>query len=164
MGGHPHMATSTQPHWGDSAATTSWQGGEVRMMQGVFGTVSAVDGTTLTVLGRSASSTATTTFSVDASNARIVKNSATSTASIGDIQIGDRILVQGPVTGTSVVAKIIIDGLPARMMEGRKPALRPGMMGSTTQRRVMMPRGFSAQEEGSESGSESASESASGSN
>ena len=170
LGGHHQTATSTPMHnREDSATSTPWQGGE-RMTSGIFGTVSAINGTTLTIDGRSASSTpaspelqrgeATTTYSVDASSAKILKGSATSTISVSAITVGDKVIVQGTVTGTSVVAKLIVDGLPPRMMGGR-PAGRPSMMGSTTPRilhSVQMPGGFSAQEEGSESGSEASSE------
>ena len=160
LGGHHQTATSTPMHNREGSATsTPWQGGE-RMTSGIFGTVSAINGTMLTVDGRNASSTATTTYSVDASSAKILKGSATSTISVSAITVGDKVTVQGTVTGTSVVAKLIVDGLPPRMMGGR-PAGRPSMMGSTTPRilhAVQMPGGFSAQEEGSESGSEASSE------
>jgi hypothetical protein len=151
IGGHPPMASSTPPHWGGSATSTPWEAGEgMRMMPGVFGTVSAVDGTSLTVLGRSASSTATTTFSVDASSAKVIKGPATSTASVADIQVGDKVIVQGPVSGTSVTAKLIIDGLPprgamgepGRMGTSTRPFMRGGMGSTTSGHKPMMRPGY----------------------
>ena len=54
------------------------------------------------------------TYTVDATNAKVMK-SATSgvkptTATIADIQVGDTVMVQGTVSGTSVTATSIFDG------------------------------------------------------
>lgn len=150
FGLHHQTATSTPFHnREDSASSTPWQDGE-RMMPGVFGTVSAINGTTLTVDGHSASTTATTTYSVDASSAKIFKGSATTTATISNIAVGDKVVVEGTVTGTSVVAKVIIDGAQLRMMngeawrDGTSTPRGPERVGTTTQkdRGAMMPRGW----------------------
>jgi hypothetical protein len=102
--------------------------GRPMMGPGVVGTVSAVSGTTITVAGRTGfgSTTATTTYTVDASSATVLKNNATST--ISSIAVGDRIFVQGTVSGTSVTAKTIFDGMIGRGM-GRGDR---GAMGSST--------------------------------
>ncbi len=142
----------------DASATSS----STRMRMGghggpgqpaIVGTVESIDGDTLTVVGhqgfvggpRMASSTittqpaqppttnfATTTYTVDATNAKISKIStstppsltndpsmdATSsrpmptTISIAQIQVGDRVMIQGTVSGTSVSATNIMDGIP----------------------------------------------------
>jgi hypothetical protein len=107
-----------------------------KMQPGVFGTVSAVDGTTLTVTNNgfpmrrnstsTASATPATTYTVDASNATIYKGSATSTVSISSIAIGDMVMVQGTVNGTNVTATVIHDGF-ARPMGG--PAMPGGGRG-----------------------------------
>ena len=47
---------------------------------------------------------ATTTYNVDASS-----------VTISNIQVGDTIIVRGTVTGTSVVAKSIVESLPPRL-------------------------------------------------
>jgi len=110
---------------------TRWQGrggpgmgnGMMKMQPGIFGTVASVNGTTLVVLGRALGvgttgapgqmqMTATTTFSVNAANATVYKNNATSTLS--SVVSGDRVFVQGTVSGTSVTATVIRDGIPAR--------------------------------------------------
>ena len=104
------------------------------MQSGIFGTVSAVNGNSLTVTsgarpsrpmpeqatGATPAAVATTTYTVDATNAKIYKGSATTTVSVSDIAIGDTVMVQGTVSGTSVTATVIRDG--AVPMAGR-----PGM-------------------------------------
>jgi hypothetical protein len=97
------------------------------MAPGVFGTVSAVNGTTLTVTAtnfagggfRHGSSTpttsgataSTTTYTVDASSATVTKNGASST--ISSVAVGDKVMVRGTVSGDSVAATAIMDGVPA---------------------------------------------------
>lgn len=78
--------------------------------QGVMGTVTSVNGTTLvvSVLRGMASSTAPTSFTIDASSAAVIKNAATSTVSA--ISVGDRVMIRGTVSGTNVAATEIRDG------------------------------------------------------
>ena len=108
-------STSMMNRWRNGTSTNS-------MPPGVFGTVSAVNGTTISVASRGfAQNTATTTYSVDASNATIYKNNATST--ISSILVGDRVFAQGTVSGTNVTAKTVRDGM---MMGGGRPGLPGG--------------------------------------
>ena len=92
-GGHATMNTIAHPApnsaWVSSTTAMHGMGMMPMMRNGVFGTVTAIDGSTITVDGRQGTSTATTTYSVDASNAKIIKGSATgtSTASISDISV-----------------------------------------------------------------------------
>jgi hypothetical protein len=82
------------------------------MAPGVFGKVTAVNGVTITILGGRPTGTQTT-FTVDASNAIVIKNATTS--SVGNIAVGDVIVAQGTVNGTSVATTRIIDGvMPGR--------------------------------------------------
>ncbi len=90
-------------------------------MPGVFGTVTAVSGNTLTINSKPRQRDATApssdvTYTVDASGATVTKNGTTS--SVANIASGDVIMVKGAVTGTSVVATEIRDGMPQerRMM------------------------------------------------
>jgi hypothetical protein len=76
------------------------------MVPGIFGTVTAVNGATITILSGRPSSTAT--YSIDATNATVIKNATTSTTL--NIAVGDVILAQGTASGTSVAATRIIDG------------------------------------------------------
>ena len=83
---------------------------------GVFGTVASVSGNTLTVTSKMGpGGTAGTTYTVDATNATVTKNGASS--SVSNVSTGDTVMVQGTVSGTSVTATSIRDGLP----QGQKP-------------------------------------------
>lgn len=118
------------PVFADTTTTTApsaahaggmhWGGG---MSPGVFGTVTAVSGNSITLTskgmmmrGKPGSTTSTapaptpTTYTVDASGATVTKNNAAS--SVSAIAVGDTLMVQGTVSGTSVTAKTIRD-LPA---------------------------------------------------
>lgn len=104
------------------------------VQSGIFGTVSAVSGNSLTVTANArparpmpeqptvgtTAAVATTTYTVDATNAKIYKGSATTTVSVSGIAVGDTVVVQGTVSGTSITATVIRDGaIPT--------AGRPGM-------------------------------------
>ena len=105
---------------------------------GVMGTVTAVSGNTITITakqfaprqwnaakGTAAPSTATpptattVTYTIDATNATVKKAGVAS--SVSNIAVGDMIMAQGTVSGTSVTATTIDDGF-AKGMGG-------GMMG-----------------------------------
>jgi len=73
---------------------------------GQMGTVTAVNGTTVTITGKNG-----TTYTVDGANATVSK---TSQISVGDIQVGDTIGVRGSVSGTTITAKDIMDGIPQK--------------------------------------------------
>ena len=77
----------------------------------LFGTVTAINGTTLTVTGKEnpRQSTAEGTYSVDASNAKVTKDHADATVS--SIAAGDMVMVAGTVNGTTVTATMIHDGI-----------------------------------------------------
>ena len=77
----------------------------------VAGTVSQLSGSTLTITTGSR-----VTYTIDVSNATIAKDNATST--ISGISVGDYVIVQGSVSGTSVMASSVIDT--------RVPASGPG--------------------------------------
>ena len=117
------------------AARANWQGGGrgpggMGMMgtttgnrpPGVFGTVDSINGSMLTVTsgfgGRAGGAASTTTvYSVDASVATVMKENATS--SLSDIAVGDRVMVAGKISGTSVAATSIRDGVPQHGPGGR---------------------------------------------
>ena len=126
------QTTGTPPPTGNS-----WggRGGQKTHMMGgapgVFGTVSAISGTTLTVTsktfgprpgsttsGSGAAQSAPTqkTYTVDASSATVTKNNAAS--SVSAIAVGDTVMVQGTISGTSVSAKMIRDGVVQQMGAG----------------------------------------------
>jgi hypothetical protein len=98
--------------------------GEGRL-PGVFGTVSAINGTTLTVAQVNPKDNTPATYSVDASAATVVKNGSAST--LGAVAVGDSVRVAGTVNGTNVIATSIHDGLMGRGM-----GMRPGVVGTVS--------------------------------
>lgn len=145
VGVGPNISVQGGVH--DGANGGVWRGGP-GMTPGIFGTVSAVDGDTLTVtsvmrphpmpmqpVGTPATSAVTSTvvYTVDASNATIYKGSATTTVSVSDIATGDMVIVQGTVSGTNVTATVIRDGvMPGRMMGPGMPGRGFGHGASST--------------------------------
>jgi hypothetical protein len=94
-------------------------GGSGMMKPGVFGKVTVVSGNIITVAGKSGFGTNATnvTYTVDATNATVMKNGATS--SVSNIAVGDSISAQGTLTGTNLVATTIRDGaIPAGQGKG----------------------------------------------
>jgi hypothetical protein len=86
--------------------------GKGQMDPQVTGTVSAVNGNTITLTGTNG-----TTYTVDASKAEIMKivNNAKTTIQVSGIAVGDTLHVSGTVSGNAVTASKIIDGvMPAR--------------------------------------------------
>ena len=72
---------------------------------GIDGTVTSVSGSTLTITGNNG-----TTYTVDDSAATASK---VETMSVSDIAVGDTVGIDGSVSGTSVTANHIMDGIPA---------------------------------------------------
>jgi len=68
----------------------------------VAGTVSAISGDSLTVSTKS-----NLTYTVDATNAKVVQGQ--NTVTISSVTVGDSVIVQGAVNGTSVTASSVID-------------------------------------------------------
>lgn len=103
-------AAGTTSQSGTATSTKSWgqHGMMGRMMgergHGVHGTVSGIDGSTLTI-----ANTDGTSYTVDASQAKVSK---VVELTVGDIKVGDTVGVMGDVSGTKVVAKHIMDGIP----------------------------------------------------
>jgi len=89
---------------------------------GVFGQVAAINGTTITITD----SRNSTKYTIDASNASVTKNGSAS--SLSNIAVGDTVMIQGTVSGNSVTATSILDGLGG---SGNYLG-RPGGMGSST--------------------------------
>jgi len=80
------------------------------MRPAILGSVTSISGTTITLSGRiTPGNNATSTYNIDASNAKIFKDKATST--ISSIVTGDMIFVEGSVSGSNVTATVIRDGV-----------------------------------------------------
>jgi Domain of unknown function (DUF5666) len=121
------------PAFAQTTTTVPPQGGQgaghmmMHRAPGVFGTVAAINGTTLTVTSKAwakPGSTATpatpaagTTYTVTTSGATVTKNGAAST--LGSVAVGDTVMIQGTVDGSSVTATKINDGMGGMMMGGK---------------------------------------------
>ena len=68
----------------------------------IAGTISAITGATLTVTNKS-----NVTYSVDTTNAKITSGATAS--SLSNLKVGDAVVVQGTVNGTSIAASSVID-------------------------------------------------------
>jgi hypothetical protein len=124
------------PAFADTSTTTTPTGqtsgqhfrkGGMYAPAGVIGTVTAINGASLTVTGKNG-----TVYTVDASNATVQKGfgSTATTLTVSQIAVNDVIAVQGTVSGTSVTATKIMDGLPTR--PAGATGMGPGGTGTTT--------------------------------
>lgn len=121
--------TSAQTASATDAPTTRVERG-MRAMSGmrgnmpvVMGKVTAISGTTITVQDQKPGETSNTIYTVDASAAKILKHAEGTTpveSSISAILVGDTVAVRGTVSGTSVSATEIMDGVMMKGMHGGK--------------------------------------------
>ncbi len=82
-----------------------------RTRPALFGSVAAVNGSQITVTGRSGKQGTTTTYKVDVSKAKITQGlgqGATPVALAG-VEVGDKVAVLGSITGDAVVASSVFD-------------------------------------------------------
>ncbi len=92
-------------------------GGEgMGMRRGIRGNVTSISGTTLTITSTNPKDSTTKIYTVDASNAKVNKDGASS--SVSAIAVGDTVMVAGPINGTNVTASNIFDG---KMNLNRQP-------------------------------------------
>lgn len=77
----------------------------------VFGTVISINGKTFTLKRKVRFNGDSTTYTIDASNAKITKNNSNSSAELG-IAIGDTVMVWGMISGIIFTAKDIKDKTP----------------------------------------------------
>ncbi len=120
---------------GDRNENDNEQGGNRggMMRGGIFGTVTAVSGNTITISGKQGfgvNAATLTTFTVDATNAKIIKDGpadAPTVVPVSSINVGDRIMVQGVVNGTNITATMIRDGKIPMMRKGgdKNPPVSP---------------------------------------
>ena len=69
--------------------------------RGTSGTISAINGTTITLTGKDGK-----TYTIDAASSSVKKISQTS---LNNLAVGDQLMVQGTTSGTTITAKNIID-------------------------------------------------------
>ncbi len=123
-----HVPVNNNAQYGGQYGQNSMQNRPVNPNgTSIMGTVSSINGTTIIIqaLQRPDPTLATTTsvdFTVDASNARIIKSGSTTTATVANIGVGDRVIAQGTVDGNSITARLIIDTLPPEQIQ--KPATK----------------------------------------
>lgn len=96
---------------------TSWKSSQKHIKnylmhaKGTVGTVTSVNGSIITITTKDS-----TTYSVDASTAKIMKNRNT-IIPVGSVLVGDTVMVQGTITGTNIAATTIFDGkLPIKKL------------------------------------------------
>jgi len=77
----------------------------------LFGTVTAISGSNVTVEGRVSKGTVQTTYTVDAASAKITKGfgQGASVIPVSTIAVGDRVAVFGAISGTTITATSISD-------------------------------------------------------
>jgi len=95
-------STSTKASANANSSTT-------KPLSVVTGTVASISGNTLTVTSKKVVNkiSTTTTYTVDATKARFLP--AQKIISLSDIKVGDNVVVQGVVSGTSISASMILD-------------------------------------------------------
>ncbi len=108
-----HMGSTTQDHMFRTASSSDGAMG-AQGARGIIGVVSSVSGSSFVMQGHAGMNSATTTYTVDTSSAKIMKKNVA--ISVSDIVAGDTVLVAGPLSGTSIKASIVIDGIPPRSM------------------------------------------------
>ena len=105
----------TNPSTSSGQATTA-SSTPMMHMPGVGGTVTVVSGNTVTVTGRDGKS-----YTIDAGSATITKDE---TVTLSDVAVGDTVMADGTLSGTTLTATSLHDGkMPERMGGG------PGMHG-----------------------------------
>ena len=146
-GSAAHVHAQTMSASATAAPTAPWQNdGEGHRGMGMdhqgmrptaFGTVSSINGSTITINSVNPTTSVATTYTVDATNAKIMKNRTAGT--ISSIATGDTIMVMGTLNGTNITATSINDGMMMRGagmgMKGDRP------MGTATGTMQMMPQG-----------------------
>ena len=109
-----------------AAGPGQWKGGRA---PGLIGTVSAINGTTLTVTSKNFGPNApSATYAVDASSAVVSKNGDAS--SLSNVSVGDTVMVVGKISGTDITATSIRDGIMMGRDNGRMMGRGRGVFGT----------------------------------
>lgn len=92
----------------------------------VGGTVTAISGNSVTIVNKS-----NVTYTIDVTAAKVTKRDV-ATATLSSITVGDSVIVQGSVNGTSVTASTVIDQgvLHTSTSVGEMPERKGGFMNS----------------------------------
>ena len=116
----------------------------------IIGNITAVSGNKVTVDGMEMvrrERQSTTTYIVDATNSRVMKDRATTT--VGALVVGDQVSVRGTISGTNMTAKsiqVITNkrpvGEPGGEFRGQRPNWASSTMASTSSSTPVMRRAF----------------------
>lgn len=106
----------------------------------VIGSISSISGTTITVVSkgpRNGSLGTTASYTVDVSSAKILKAAAGAApveSSVSALSVGDMVAVQGTISGTTVTATEVVDGVRFGAGHGRGPGqgMDEGAIGTVT--------------------------------
>lgn len=95
----------------------------------VSGSITAINGSYLTISGRN-----NTIYTVDITNAKILKGfgSSTSTLALTDIKVGDAVGVIGTLSGTNITATSLLDRFGSRPDNINRPKQNPRLMGTVS--------------------------------
>ena len=93
----------------------------------IAGTISAIDGNTITITNKS-----NTNYTVDSTNAKISQGQNAS-GTVSNLSVGDSILAQGAINGTSVTATTIIDQANKNSAPANIPGATKGFFGEVGQ-------------------------------
>ncbi|NNM83732.1 hypothetical protein HKL94_00725 [Candidatus Parcubacteria bacterium] len=107
--GHPWIFAGKR-FWGDASSTHAVAKTQFPVGNGqpvVGGTVTAVNGDSLTITNNGS-----TTYTVDVASTTVAKIGVTG-ATISNIAVGDSVIVQGTINGSSVIASSVIDKVSA---------------------------------------------------
>lgn len=119
--GHQRMSGKG---WKNASSTPTVAGTQLPTGNGqpiIGGSVTAVNGNSLTVTNKG-----TATYTVDVASATITKAGVTG-ATASNIAVGDNVIVQGTINGTSVTASSVIDH--GNVSTGTNPSVHRGFFG-----------------------------------
>jgi hypothetical protein len=85
----------------------------------IFGQVAAISGREITVTGKSGKQGTTTTYTVDASKAKITQGlgQGATPIDLSNIEVGDKVAVLGSITADAVVASSVFDKGPLKKVK-----------------------------------------------
>jgi len=125
------LATTASAAIQDGTGPAQYAQGTHGRGPGVGGTITAIQGSTITITDKRDAKT----YTIDASGAAVKKVSAGTapvTETLADLAVGEMIMARGTVSGTSVIATEVMEG--DFRFDGTRPMKdgRPGVMGTVT--------------------------------
>lgn len=92
-----------------------------RTRPALFGSVASVNGSQITVTGRSGKQGTITTYKVDASKAKITQGlgHGATKVDLSSVEVGDKVAVLGSITADAVIASSAFEQAPAKKSKSR---------------------------------------------